>query len=302
MFGAQVLERPILVGWGARSVGSSRVVAATSPVVMAAVPKRWVMASSARLSVSAARGGGREEAQLGRRRGQQILGRHAGQAGGAGRLAFQQARRLPVDRLAVVGRLVQRHAAGDQREVAAFQLQLHGAGAHARPPQPVRHPQRLGVDVRPQRLDAGQILVEGLLGADALGVAIGDHRARDRWPGRAPTDRGRRGPNRCSRKAGPRARPASPTVAIPMASKPRFALLGPMPHSRATGSGARNAAPPSARHLQLAVRLGEVGGDLGDQLHRRDARPRRAGPARRRCGAAGRGRSRPACRTGGATR
>src|SRR6185312_15507272 len=45
---------------------------------------------------------GREQAELRRGGGDQVLGRDAGQAGGAGRLALEQARGLAVDRLAVV--------------------------------------------------------------------------------------------------------------------------------------------------------------------------------------------------------
>src|SRR5215831_17949467 len=91
-------------------------------------------------------GRGRKEPHLRGRGGDQVLSGDAGEAGGAGRLALEQARGLAVDRLAVVGRLLERHAPGDDREVGALQLELHRARADAGPPQAVGDPQRLGVD------------------------------------------------------------------------------------------------------------------------------------------------------------
>ena len=136
-----------------------------------------------------------------------------------------------------------------------------------RAPQPVRHPQRLGVDARAQRLDAGQIVVEGLLGADALGVAIGDHRAR--------IDRLRALPQIAAAGAEPLLQKRQP-LADQIAD-------GGDPHGvedlRALGADARQprhrqrrqkSRAPVGRHLQLAVRLGQIGRDLGDQLDRRD--------------------------------
>ncbi len=111
-------------------------------------------------------------------------------------------------------------------------------------PQPVRHPQRLGVDARAQRLGPGQILVEGLLGADALGVAIGDHRARiDRL--RALPQIAAARPEPLFEKGEPLRRQLA-DGGDPHRVEDLARSSGRCPGSRATGSGARKAAPPSA--------------------------------------------------------
>ena len=99
------------------------------------------------------------------------------------------------------------------------------------------------MNARRQRLDARQILVEGVLGADALRVAVGDDGPR--------IDGVRLLPERAPRRPEPRTsasgsrRAMSPTVSNPIVASVR-ALFGPTPHSRETGRGARKAAPPSA--------------------------------------------------------
>ena len=242
---------------------------ATSAVVTAAGAE--AVGDGVERAVQRLRGGGRrrEQAELRRVRRDQVLGRHAGQARRARGLAREQRRRRPVEHLAVVGRLVQRRAPGDQREVGALQLQLHGARAQRRRARSRRaDPQRLRVDARRQRLDAREILVEGLLGADALGVAVGDDRAR--------IDRVRLLPQRAPR----RPEPARQLVRI----APRDVADGLEAHRRQRARALRPDAPQPrdrqrreergaavGRHLELAVRLGHVGRDLGDQLDVRDA-------------------------------
>ena len=130
------------------------------------------------------------------------------------------------------------------------------------------------VHVGAQGLDVGEILFERLLGADALRLAIGDDRARIDGLGQLPEVAPRR------RRAAARAS-AGRRGDVTDGRKPHRARRSlrawarrPTAARRAAGQERRAAA---GRHLELAVRLGEVRGDLGDQLDRRRCRPRRGG-------------------------
>ena len=150
-------------------------------------------------------------------------------------------------------------------------------------------------------------VAERLLRADRLGVAFGNDvarvvvaRQRVQVPAEARAERARRAPARRSRRR--RRSCAGPCVRAWSASP------GPTPHSRDTGSGARNAALGAGLDDEHAVGLGEIARELGEELRRRDAdreaqpglvehapadRRRDLARARRACGARRRRRRTP---------
>ena len=264
-------------------VTSRRRESPTSAVVTAPAPKPSAIASSARFSASAAVGGRANRPSCAASAGDQVLRRHAGQPRRARGLAREQRRRPPGTAAwpSSVG-FVQRRAPGHQREVGALQLELHGARAQrrraaagARPAAPARGcaarsasaPARSSSNVS----SAPMLFASrsGMTGRGSMRVRLLPQRAARRP--QPAHQRLRIAGARCRRPS------SSPIVAS------RRALFGPTPHSRETGSGARNAGAAARRHLELSVRLGQVGGDLGDQLRPRRCRPTRAGRARRRC-------------------
>ena len=83
-------------------------------------------------------------------------------------------------------------------------------------------------------------------------------------------------PNQSTSVASPSLR-RSPTVRMPRASR-RSRVRGPTPHSAPIGSGARNSSSLPNGDLGEPVRLVHAAGDLGEELHARDAD--RAGQAR----------------------
>ena len=124
------------------------------------------------------------------------------------------------------------------------------------------------MNTRRQRLGACQIVVERLLGADALGVAIGDDGTRiDRvrlLPERAP-----RRPETALELAGIAARDVAHDLDAHRRQRPR-ALRAHAPQAR-HGQGREKRGAAVGRHLQPAVGLRHVGRDLGDQLDGGDA-------------------------------
>ena len=244
---------------------------ATSAVVTVPAPKRSAIASSARFSACAAVGRRREQAELRRvrRRPGSAPTRPSGASGRAGSRASSAAA-VAVEHLAVVGRLVERRAAGDQREVGALQLELHGAraqpgaraaGAPRAAPGRERAARSASAPARSSsKVSSAPMLLasrSGMTGRGSIAFAC-SHSARPD------------GPSRRSSSSGSRARDVADGLEA-HASPARARSSGPRPTGATTGSGARNAAPPSGGTSQLAVRLGQVGGDLGDQLDARDA-------------------------------
>src|SRR6476661_5358661 len=100
--------------------------------------------------------------------------------------ALQQLQRCAVQSLSVISRGTEGGAPGDSVEIRELDLELHNAASHARFAQAPTHAQCLGMYMRSQALQAGQILLEGILGAYALGGSIGDDLARIVAAGQVP--------------------------------------------------------------------------------------------------------------------
>ena len=275
---------------------------ATSAVVTAPAPKRSAMASRARFSACAVGGRRREQAELRRVR------RRPGSArtrpsGGWGAPARARAA-PPPSRYSSwpssVG-FVQRRAPGHQREIRALQLQLHGpraqararaAGAPTRSAWACTRGASASTPVRSSsNVSSAPMLFasrSGITGRGSMAFAC-SHSSRPDGPSRRTSASGSLRA-RCRRRS--RA-PSSPGAR---------ALFGPTPHSREHGQGRQERRAAAGRHLDLAVRLGQVRRDLRDQLHLGDAGRRGQADLVRRCARAGAGRCPRARRTAPATR
>ena len=152
--------------------------------------------------------------------------------------------RRPVQGLPVVGRLGQGGLAGQQAEVGQLELELHHPRLAPRPGAAAGPPAAPGRGCAAASSCASQILVEGVLGADALGGLVGDHRSRCRSPGSAPTGAARPAP-------GARASPGSRAAEIADGAQPQRApapprSCGPRPTAARSAAGPGTPGSPPA--------------------------------------------------------
>ena len=166
--------------------------------------------------------------------------------------------------LAVVEGLGHARAPGVDLEVAGLQLQHDGPRAQPRRAQPPRHAQGLPVDDGREGLDAPQIVLEGVLRAQALGLALGLHGAHVVTP-RQRREVGARGPQaRHQRRLPTRHHVAQRPQPRGVQHGLRLGPHAPQAPHRQRREERRGVGP---RHVELAVGLGQIRGDLGHELH-----------------------------------
>ena len=179
-----------------------------------------------------------------------------------------------------VGR-VERRPARDEREVRVLHLERDDVARAARPraaaarPAPPARAARARALAAPARSSPKVSSAPTLFAASSGTTSRGSSPRRERRAGRGP----RVAPTAAGERRRPAVRARSPMVATPI-RRSASSVTGPTPQSRADRQRREEGGDAARRHLDEAVRLAEVGRDLGGELHLGDRRPRPRGRTR----------------------